>query len=168
MQRVFEVDRSEFHKRVSKRRSARDKSGNALEIDGNLVTDRKAVLGIWRDHYGKLYSPLEHANFYENFRMTVEKKIEEYSTESFKVRDDPLDTPFEVDEVAEICQHLPNGKAGGLDGIQYEHLKYGGYYCWSTLTNNLNSIRELENLPCRINHDWDSDITFQRKEKEQI
>ena len=141
LQRVFEVDRSEFHKRVSKRSSTRDKSGNALEIDGNLVTDRKEVLGIWRDHYGKLYSPLEHANFDENFRMTVEKKIEEYSTESFKVRDDPLGTPFEVDEVAEICQHLPNGKAGGLGGIQYEHLKYDGYYFWSTLTNILNSIR---------------------------
>ena len=52
-----------------------------------------------------------------------------------------------MDEVAEICQHLANDKAAGLDGIQYEHLKYGGYYCWSTLTNILNSIRELENLP---------------------
>ena len=56
------------------------------------------------------------------------KKIEEYSPESFKVCDDPLDTPFEVDEVAEICQHLPNGKAGGLDGIQYEHLLLLEYF----------------------------------------
>ena len=56
------------------------------------------------------------------------KKIEEYSPESFKVCDDPLDTPFEVDEVAEICQHLANDKAAGLDGIQYEHLLLLEYF----------------------------------------
>ena len=70
--RVFEVDRSEFHKRVSERRSSRDKSGNALEIDGNLVTDRKEVLGVWRDHYEKLYSLVEHANL---MRISVKESI---------------------------------------------------------------------------------------------
>lgn len=147
LQRIFEVDRGEFHKRICKLRSAKIRTGNVLKIEGKLVSDKEQVLGIWRDHCEKLYSPLECENFDEDFKKLVEQKVQEYSTLSHEVTDDPLDTQFQVDEVANVCRSLPNGKAGGLDGIQYEHLKYGGDSCWESLTRILNSIRELEILP---------------------
>ena len=70
-----------------------------------------------------------------------------YEIESHEVNDDPLDLPFTAGEVANICQRLPNGKAGGLDQIQYEHLTYGGKACCDILTVVLNSIREIESVP---------------------
>ncbi len=42
---------------------------------------------------------------------------------------------------------MPNGKAGYLDQIQYEHLEYGGKACCDILTVVLNSVREIESVP---------------------
>ena len=130
LQQTFEVDRSEFYKRLSNARSPKCKPGNALKVDGKLVTNKEKVLEIWREHYQGLYSPLEHEQFDDSFRKYVEERIlVVYEIESHEVNDDPLDLPFTAGEVASICQHLPNGKAGGLDQIQYEHLTYGGKAC---------------------------------------
>ncbi len=75
-------------------------------------------------------------------------KIQEYSIKSFEVdTDDPLQYPFDAEEVVEVCRNLPNGKASGLDGIQYEHFKYAGEDCWKLLTKILNFIREHEQVP---------------------
>ena len=49
-------------------------------------------------------------------------------------------------EIAEVCRSLPNGKASGLDGIQYEHFKYAGEDCWKLFTKIMNFIRKHEQL----------------------
>ena len=70
----------------------------------------------------KLYSPLIRNSFDEEFKELVEKKIKEYSIKSFEAdTDDPLQNSFTMGEVVEVCRSLPNGKASGLDVIQYEH-----------------------------------------------
>ena len=80
--------------------------------------------------------------------LHVEKKIKEYSIKSFEAdTDDPLQDLFTIGEVVEVCRRLPNGKASGLDGIQYEHFKYAGEDCWKLLAKILNFIREHEQLP---------------------
>ena len=147
LHRVFEMDRSEFHKRITKKRKRNAKNGNVLKIDGQLITETTDVLEVWKDHYKELYSPLKQNSFDEQFKEFVEKKIEEYSIKSLEVDVDPLQYPFAMGEVAEVCRNLPNGKASGLDGIQYEHFKYAGVDCWNLLTKILNFIRECEQLP---------------------
>ncbi len=85
-QRTFEVDRSEFYKRISNARSPKCKPGNALKVDGKQVTIKEKVLKIWREHYQGLYSPLEHEQFDDSFWK--------YEIESHEVNDDPLDLPL--------------------------------------------------------------------------
>ena len=47
----------------------------------------------------------------------------------------------------ENCLKLPNGRAGGPDGLLYEHLKYAGDSAYVYLTRIFNAIRELEDVP---------------------
>ena len=66
--------------------------------------------------------------------------------ETHQCTDDPLDVPFEVDEVIKVVQHLPSGKAGGLDKITYEHLKYGVSCLIDFIVNIFNIIRLEEHV----------------------
>ncbi len=70
-------------------------------------------------------------------------KLIDYAQESLQ-HEDPLDEPFEVSEVVTICKELPNGKAGGLDGITYEHIKYGGVNLHKILAKIFNSVCAFE------------------------
>ena len=64
--------------------------------------------------------------------------------ETHQCTDDPLDVPFEVDEVIKVVQHLPSGKAD--DKITYEHLKYGGSCLIDFIVNISNVIRVEEHV----------------------
>ena len=118
-----------------------------LKVGQNLLTDKEEVLEVWRNHYETLYTPQQNDNFDKEFKILVEKKLQEYLVKSYDFHDDPLDTPFQLNKVSAICKQLPNGKAGGLDGVQYEHLKYASDSCLTLLTTILNGIREFEDLP---------------------
>ena len=46
---------------------------------------------------------------------------------SFGHNDLVLDTPIKIEEIENAVKKLMVGKAGGFDGIQPEHIKYGGH-----------------------------------------
>ena len=81
---------------------------------------------------------------YDKFKTFVEKSLREYYLETHQCTDDPLDVPFEVDEVIKVVQHLPSGKAD--DKITYEHLKYGGSCLIDFIVNISNVIRVEEHV----------------------
>lgn len=105
------------------------------------------MLSAWKEHYQGLYTPSDLNIFDDTFKKFVERQLENYSKESFLFDDDVLEKPFTTDEVSRICLHLSNGKAGGLDGVMYEHLKYAGHDFINTFTEILNVIRLIEDVP---------------------
>lgn len=143
LEEQYDVDRSRFFKNISCMRKKNTAAKNILEIDGNCVDDEDELLSIWKNHYEELYTPKDQPEFDNQFKQFVENKLVEYSQESHH-HNDPLDKPFEVNEVKAICENLPNGKAGGPDNLTYEHLKYGGNILYHCLTRIYNTIRELE------------------------
>ena len=52
--------------------------------------------------------------------------------------------------VSNICSNLPNNKSCGLDGIFYEHIKYGGSYLFVCLARLYSLL--IDN--CCIPEDW--------------
>ena len=48
--------------------------------------------------------------------------------------------------MATIGKNLPNGKAGSLDCITYEHIKYGGVALHTILTKIFNAVCNLEHV----------------------
>lgn len=144
---MYEINRSNFHKIMSRRRKIRGNTQNGLKVDNRIVTDEVELLSIWKEHYEDLFTPKPNPNFDEEFKAHVEHKIQQYSVESLTYTDDPLHDPFEVERVTSVCRELPNGKSGGSDGVVYEHLKYADISLYYLLTEIFNAIRQFENVP---------------------
>lgn len=144
---AYDVNRSTFQKIMSKRRKEHGNAQKRLKVDDRIVTDEVELLDIWKNHYADLFTPKLNPSFNEEFKRFVEQKIQQYNVESFHCTDDPLDDPFEVEHVASVCRKLPNGKAGGSDGLVYEHLKYADNSLYLILTDIFNAIRNFEDVP---------------------
>ena len=67
--------------------------------------------------------------------MHVEESLHNIEEESYG-NEDPLDIPFKAEEIRSVCDKLPNGKAGGLDELVYEHFKYGRSLMHQALTRS--------------------------------
>jgi hypothetical protein len=65
--------------------------------------------------------------------------------QSHNNEDSIVDIEFEVEEVENVIKHLPNRKAA--DGINGEHLKFGGSMLVTWITQIFNGILQLENVP---------------------
>ena len=142
----YDVDRSMFMKKVSHQRKKRDFPNQlTLEVGGRLIEDEDELLEVWKQHYEGLYTPTNEPFNDDNFKSYVEQKLHDYAKESFHHMD-PLDKPSSVSEVATICKSLPNGKAGGLDCITYEHIKYGGVALHTILTKIYIAVCNLEHV----------------------
>ena len=57
------------------------------------------------------------------------------------------DRPISIEELEEVVKYLPNGKAPGLDGVCYEHVKIGGSTLLSNLLSLFNMIIMKEEIP---------------------
>ena len=79
-------------------------------------------------------------NFDKYFMEHVQQKLSEYPRESSTCKDDVLEKSLTIYEVSRVCLSLPNGKAGGLDGLVYEHLKCAGNYIPNVLTSVITSL----------------------------
>ena len=55
--------------------------------------------------------------------------------------------PFEVEEIESAIRKLKCGKSGGADGLQPEHIKYGGHSITLWFQSIFNKISTLEDLP---------------------
>ena len=146
MEEIFETDRGGFYKALAKLRKTKGKSCNSLNVDGKIVTDDAELLSIWKTHYCNLFTPSECPTFDSKFKEFVEEKVSEYKIESYNINDDIIDDPFSVQQIASVCQKLPNKKSGGLDSIVYEHVKYAGSTFYEVLCCTFNAIRDLEDV----------------------
>ena len=143
MEKQYDVDRSAFTRKISRRRGKKETGHVALKVDGRYVDDEDGLLTVWKKHYEDLYTPKDEPEFDNEFKKLVERKLTDFAQSTFQY-DDPLDEPFQIAEVGAICDKLPNGKAGGLDTLTYEHIKYGGVTVYAILTKIFNAVRELE------------------------
>ena len=82
--------------------------------------------------------------------VEVCKKIPNLTSLSKLNSDDIVDDDFTVEEVELALKKLKTRKAGGLDGLQPEHLKYGGALLTSWLKQIFNAFICLEHIPLRF------------------
>ena len=146
LQKIFEMDRNTFQKLTSRKRKGNNSTGNVFKISDKMVYDDDKVLVIWKNHYIALYNTTDNADFDESFRRKIEEKIEEYSHKSFEWYDDPLENVITVEEVRKHCLKIPNGKAGGTDGLLYEHLKYADKTAHIQLAKILKRDEDVEDV----------------------
>ena len=66
---------------------------------------------------------------------------------SFGYSNDILEALFEVEEIQSAIRKLKCGKRGGANGLQPEHIKYGGHSIILWFQSIFNKISTLEDIP---------------------
>ena len=145
--RVYQQDslfgaNSHLRFRIPQKRS---KSGcTRLQIDDALVSDPSLLLEAWAEHFQNLAKPQENTN--PALKESIEQCVTLLST-SFQKEEVFLDVAFNTEEVDHAVNKLKIKKSAGPDNLTAEHLKYGGNSIIVWLTEILNAIVDMEQIP---------------------
>ena len=139
--RLAEVDSAHFWRLVNARRKPSNSSpGTQLIFEGQTVNTSKEINEGWAQYFKALYTPTQCDRFDNQVYDTVTQEVSnikralQNSTES---RGYPL---ISADEVASAVKLTKSNKAGGEDGIVYEHIKYGGCVVFDALAKFYTAI----------------------------
>ena len=103
----------------------------AFLVNGDLLTDKKAIRAIWADHFEALGTPSEIATFDKGFFTKVTDSVREVFSTFVNDPNGILCEPLEYEEVARVCSTLKLGVSGVE--IDYEHIRYSGPPLWKLL-----------------------------------
>ena len=93
-----------FWKLVKSQRSSSQMS--AFLVNGDLLTDKKAIRAMWADHFEALGTPSETATFDKGFFTKVTDSVREVFSTFVNDPNDILCEPLEYEEVARVCSTL--------------------------------------------------------------
>ena len=123
-----ELDYDKFWRLINRRKRCA-KNAPILEVNNKIYDNPKDIAEKWADYFENLHTPeFDDENDVRSEVISIDGCDTEYGVYS--------DRPISVEELEEVVKYLPNGKAPGLDGVCYEHVKIGG----STLLSNLLSV----------------------------
>ena len=118
-----------FWKLVKSQRSSSQMC--AFLVNGDLLTDKKAIRAMWADHFEALGTPSEIATFDKGFFTKVTDSVREMFSTFVYDPNGILCEPLEYEEVARVCSTLKLGVSGVE--IDYEHIRYARPSLWKLL-----------------------------------
>ena len=104
---------------------------SAFLVNGDLLTDKKAIRAMWADHFEALGTPSEIATFDKGFFTKVTDSVREVFSTFVNDPNGTLCEPLEYEEVTRVCCTLKLGVSGVE--IDYEHIRYAGPPLWKLL-----------------------------------
>ena len=145
------VDRKSWKKREKMFRSKDPKRfrtpsnkpslGNRLLYEGQIISDPDTIRSCWSNHFTQLFQPQSNSN---SNPIDHQRNLEFLSRMN---HDNILDEDFTIEEIEASLGKLKPGKAGGIDGLQSEHLKFGGPLLTIWLKQIFCAFIKLEKLP---------------------
>ena len=118
-----------------------NQQGSTLMVNGEICSDTDTVLEAWSNHFKSLSSS------HDSQFPALAKAKKEYEQLRGKSLDNDEDTPFTLEETEGVIKCLKTSKCGGIDGLQAEHLKFGGKSLVLWVQQVCNAIVELETVP---------------------
>lgn len=140
MAREAEQNYDSFWRMVNSRKRGK-KEPLILEVNGEILDDPQCIAEKWANYFEDLHKPKQHEQSDD-----VKRKVESIVTRQ-NDDEDILDSKISTAELKQVVTSLPNGKASGLDGICYEHVKMGGEILLKHLELLFNAIVILEYIP---------------------
>ena len=104
-------------------RNRRRKELTILEVDRETLDDAEHIVENWANYFEDLHRFQYHGNS-DNVKPQIECIAAE--EDEYVKHQNVLDSPISICELQRVIESLPNGKAPGIDGICYEHVKFGG------------------------------------------
>ena len=84
------------------------------------------MLGAFETFYKNLYTAQNKEQFDDNFERKTENTFKHMLNESYKHKQDFLETNISENELVTILSKLKRRKAPGWDLVQNEHILFGG------------------------------------------
>lgn len=128
-------------------RKVKSSSDINLKVDNRIINNPEQVSE-------------EFAKFFENIaKSTFKESDNEMAQKLQNIRErcgNEEITRIEIDELKELVTKLPLKKACGLDGIFYEHIKYGGHM----LMKHLCALFNLILVQCKPPESWKTSVVI--------
>ena len=139
-----EIDHVKFWRFVNRKRGKKHKLISQLNCDGETVSDPNKLANLWADYFEALFTPT--SKFNEEFKHEVGRNVN-FATEQQVPFDGILDEPVTLEELEDVINKLPNGKAPGHDGVFYEDIKLGQRILSVYIVQLFNSVIQSECIP---------------------
>ena len=146
--RLAEVDSAHFWRLVKARcKESNSSPGSEMIFEGHIANSTKEINIGWGQYFKKLYTPTQRDHFDNQVFANVTREVREIKNtlqNCNEAQSYPIISPDEVDIAAKLAQ---NNKAGGDDGIVYEHIKFGGSILFEILSKLYTAIIKLAHAP---------------------
>ena len=146
--KAAELDSTLFWRLVNaKRKNSNSRPGSELIFNGRHCNTSAEINEGWANYFAELYYPSEAAHFDEEFSDTIQSEMQNVRRDletSPTLGDLPIISNNEVESALKLTKR---NKAGGGDGLVYEHLVYGGPFLCSILTKFFNAVIKLAYAP---------------------
>ena len=114
----------------------------SLLIDDQIKTDPVEIASHFKEFYANLCSSSPSAHL-----ESLESTIADLEDKSYWNKEDILDTEIVIEEIEGALKTLKLGRSGGIDGLDPEHLYYGGEIFKLWLEKIFNRFIALEEVP---------------------
>ena len=116
----------------------------SFRVNGALVSDPSLLLQVWTQHFQSLAKSQEDTN--PALKESIKQSSTLLSATCQKEEVFP-EVPFSTEEVGHTVHKMKLKKSAGPDNLTAEHLKFGGQSIIIWLTEILNSIVDVEQIP---------------------
>ena len=134
-----ELDYERFWRLINRRKQC-TKNAPILEVNNEIYDNPKDIAEKWANYFENLHTPeLDDENDVKREVISIAGRDNEHEVY--------IDRPISMEELKAVVKNLPNGKAPGLDGVCYEHVKIGGDTLLSNILSLFNMIIMEEEIP---------------------
>ena len=139
--------RKNSHLRFQRPRKRGKSRCTRLRVNDVLLSEPAQLLEAWSTHFRTLAE--SQINSEPGLKEMQRQQVSLLSC-TFQMEETFLDTSFTEIEVAHAVQRMKLRKSAGPDDLVAEHLHYGGRSVIIWLTEILNSILDVEEIPCSL------------------
>ena len=134
-----------FWKLISKQKPRQNRIYPEIIYDGKTANSPDSVAEVFASYFEDIYTPQNNKSYKEENLLNINAQYKDIKM--CKTQDMRLEHEITESEVADAVSTLKLRKAPGIDGIQAEHLKYGGRTAILYLCKLFNGIIKIGIIP---------------------
>ncbi|MEW8546461.1 MAG: reverse transcriptase domain-containing protein, partial [Candidatus Thiodiazotropha sp.] len=146
--KAAEVDSALFWRLVNARRkNSNSRPGSEMLFNGRYCNTSAEINKEWAHYFAELYTPTQADHFDDAFSETIRTEMVNIKRDLENLSESATYPIISAEEVESALKLTKRNKAGGDDGLMYEHLVYGGPLLCEVLSRFFNAVVKLSYAP---------------------